>query len=408
MATATAPIRASQPDSSLAERYRKVRAHTERLCQPLKTEDYVVSSMPDVSPTKWHLANTTWFFETLVLSPHDNQYRTPNPKYALLFNASSVPSGERQSRAQRGLVTRPDVKEVFAYRHHVDEHMLHLLDRIGSDAEHPALARIELGLQHEQQHQELMLTDIKHVFWMNPLRPAYHASPVQLVSPSTPPAPATWCHVPGGVYSIGHEGQGFAFDSERPSHRVFVEHCRMAAQLVTNAEYRAFIDDGGYRRAELWLAAGWHVVQEQRRSAPLYWEYTPHGWTEFSLAGTQPLDDASPVCHVSYYEADAYARWAGCRLPTEAEWEVVARGVPELPQLFGRRWQWTQSAYVAYPGYVAPSAALGQDNGKSMSEQWVLRGSSSATPPGHSRVTYRNFFPSDTRWQFTGIRLAGS
>jgi ergothioneine biosynthesis protein EgtB len=407
MATASAPIRASQPDSSLARRYRLVRAHTERLCQPLKTEDLVVSSMPDVSPTKWHLAHTTWFFETFVLSPHDSQYRTPNPKYAFLFNSYYVQAGERHCRAQRGLLTRPTVKEVIAYRHHVDEHMLRLLERIRGDADHPALGAIELGLQHEQQHQELMLTDIKHVFWMNPLRPAYHASPV-LIAPGAPPSPQAWCEVPGGVYHVGSEGTGFAFDNERPSHRVFVEHCRVAAQLVTNGEYRAFIEDGGYRRPGLWLAAGWNLNQSERRSSPLYWEYTPDGWTEFSLAGMQPLDESSPVCHVSYYEADAYARWAGCRLPTEMEWEVVARGVPELPQLFGRRWQWTQSAYVAYPGYVAPEGAIGEYNGKWMSDQWVLRGSSSATPPGHSRLTYRNFFPSDARWQFTGIRLAAS
>ena len=394
------------PQTTLAQQYRDVRAHTVRLCDPLETEDMVVSTMADVSPTKWHLAHTSWFFETFVLAPRDPSYRTPNPKYAFLFNSYYVQAGERHCRAQRGFVTRPTVEEVMAYRRHVDDAMIALLGGVGEDP------LVTLGLHHEQQHQELILSDIKHVFWMNPMRPAYRVRPGPAKGSPRPlsaaKSRASFVRIPEGVYGIGHDGGSFAFDNEAPRHRVFLEPFAIADRLVTNGEYLEFVEDGGYRRPDLWLAAGWALVQEQHRDAPLYWERTPDGWREFTLEGNQPLDRSDPVCHVSYFEADAFARWAGKRLPTEAEWEVAATLHPELPELYGERWQWTHSAYVAYPGYQPAAGAVGEYNGKWMADQWVLRGSSLATPPGHERVTYRNFFASDTRWQFTGIRLAAS
>ncbi|MFI5310384.1 MAG: ergothioneine biosynthesis protein EgtB [Gemmatimonadales bacterium] len=421
----TADLRLVRPlvPARLAERFVAVRTQTEALCEPLQVEDYVVSSMSDVSPTKWHLAHTSWFFETFLLGPHAPGYASPNPRYAFLFNSYYVQAGERHCRAKRGLVTRPTVGEVFAYRRHVDDAVLRLCERIEDDPAHPARPILELGLHHEQQHQELLLTDIKHVFWMNPLRPAYRP---RLHAPGAAPANG-WHAVAEGVYSIGHTGEAFAFDNESPSHRVFVNAFRLANRLVTNADYLAFIADGGYRRAELWLSNGWATVQDRGWRSPLYWEDTTDGWREFTLAGDGPLDLAAPVTHVSYYEADAYARWSGARLPTEAEWEVAARAFPVegrfveerrfhpssatgegMVQLYGDAWQWTQSAYTAYPGYVSAPGAIGEYNGKWMSDQWVLRGASCATPRTHARLTYRNFFPSDARWQFTGIRLAGA
>ncbi|MEO7359318.1 MAG: ergothioneine biosynthesis protein EgtB [Gemmatimonadaceae bacterium] len=421
MTLATPLLTQSVTTPSFAERYSEVRAATERLCVPLHTEDYVVSSMPDVSPTKWHLAHTSWFFETFVLAPFHRGYQALNPKYAFLFNSYYVQAGERHCRAQRGLVTRPTVAEVYAYRAHVDAHMQQLIADIDDDARHPASAVLELGLHHEQQHQELLVTDIKHVFWTNPMRPAYR--PERRVASA--PAVQGWTMIDAGVRDIGYNGDGFHFDNEAPQHREYVQHSALAHRLTTNGEFAEFISDGGYRRPELWLSRGWATVREQAWRAPLYWESVDDSWQEFTLAGTAPVDVHAPVTHISYFEADAYARWAGMRLPTEAEWEVIAQtqpvtgrfadaqllqphsdGAAGLQQLFGDVWQWTQSAYVAYPGYRAGSGALGEYNGKWMSDQWVLRGASCATPASHARATYRNFFPSDARWQFTGIRLA--
>jgi ergothioneine biosynthesis protein EgtB len=410
----------AHPERELVAQFQRAREQTVHLCAPLQTEDYVVSSMADVSPTKWHLAHTSWFFETFVLADHDAEYRSPNPRYAFLFNSYYVQAGERHCRAQRGLVTRPSVAEVMEYRRHVDAAVSRLCDRITDQPEHPARALIELGIHHEQQHQELLLTDIKHVFWTNPLKPAYRDA-----LPTTRQADAMeWKSFDAGIRRIGHTGEGFAFDNEGPAHRVFAEAFRIADRLVTNGEYLAFMEDGGYRKPELWLSNGWATVREHNWIAPLYWSRAGSGWNEFTLAGEAELDPSLPVCHVSYYEADAYARWAGHRLPTEAEWETAAADAPiegtfveskrmhpaaarDTEQWYGDAWQWTQSAYLAYPGFSPSAGAIGEYNGKWMSDQWVLRGASCATPRSHARLTYRNFFPSDARWQFTGIRLAG-
>jgi ergothioneine biosynthesis protein EgtB len=403
--------------AALAEAYRRVRGFTEQLCEPLATEDYVIQSMPDCSPTKWHLAHVSWFFETFLLQPNVPDYRSPDPRYTYLFNSYYNAVGQRHCRPKRGLISRPTVEETYRYRKYVDEHTLDLLE-VADDG---LIERIEpvltLGLHHEQQHQELLVTDLKHMLAENPLHPVYRPSET-----SGQADRLEWRGHPGGVCTVGHDGQGFAFDNEGPRHQVFLQPFELASRPVTNAEYLAFIDAGGYQRPELWLSAGWATVQEQGWQAPLYWQPEQGGWWTFSLHGYQPVDAHEPVCHVSYYEADAFARWADARLPTEAEWEVLAAAEPSVRgnfvesalyhpgpaanTLFGDVWQWTQSSYSAYPGFKPAAGAIGEYNGKFMCNQYVLRGGSCATPESHIRPTYRNFFPADARWQFMGLRLA--
>lgn len=403
----------------LLVRYRRVRSMTSRLCEPLEPEDHVAQSMPDASPAKWHLAHTSWFFEQFLLKPLRPGYRSFEVRYDYLFNSYYQTVGPMHQRPQRGLLTRPTVKEVLRYREHVDEHMQALLDAAPDD-ERIALLAV-LGLNHEQQHQELLLTDIKHLFWCNPLLPVYRP---RMSMPAGYPMPMRFQAFEGGLREIGASGKHFCFDNETPRHRTLVEPYALADRLVTNAEFLEFMREGGYRRAELWLSDGWNTICEQQWSRPLYWSEGLDA--EFTLAGSQPLDPAAPVCHLSYYEADAFARWAGARLPTEAEWELAAaavpvRGnllesnrlhpapadnVPDVKQLYGDVWEWTASPYVAYPGYRPLTGALGEYNGKFMCNQLVLRGGSCASAAEHVRSTYRNFFPATARWQFSGVRLA--
>lgn len=418
-----APTRNVPAAEAIAACYRKIRSFTERLCEPLETEDYVIQSMPDASPVKWHLAHTSWFFETFVLAPSVPGYRSPHPRYEYLFNSYYNAVGERHARPKRGLLSRPTVAEVYRYRAHVDDAMCDLLTTLDAERLDALAPVLTLGLHHEQQHQELILTDIQHAFAENPLRPVYRerANETNREAP-----PLKWVHFPEGITWIGHNGDGFAFDNESPRHREYVDGFALASRLVTKAEYIAFIDAGGYRQPQWWLSSGWSAVQDGTWQAPLYWEQHDGVWWHFTLSGMRPVNGAEPVCHVSYFEADAYARWAGARLPTEAEWELAASNLPAtgtfaederfhpapangvggLQQMFGDAWEWTRSSYAPYPGYVPDEGALGEYNGKFMCNQYVLRGGSCATPQSHIRPTYRNFFPPDARWQFTGIRLA--
>ncbi|MBL0720905.1 ergothioneine biosynthesis protein EgtB [Piscinibacter sp. Jin2] len=386
-------------------RYAAVRAHSEALAEPLSAEDQCIQSMPDASPTKWHLAHTSWFFETLLLKPHAPGYRTPHPAYASLFNSYYEQLGPRHPRPQRGLITRPDLAEVRAYRAHVDAAMDALLAG-PLDAERAFL--VELGLHHEQQHQELLQTDILHALSMNPLRPA--ALP-QAPRAAAAGQPFAWIEQAGGEAWIGHAGPGFAYDNESPRHPLRLQPYRLGNRLVTQGEYQAFIAEGGYRRPAFWLSDGWATVQAQGWTAPAYWlpegaDGQPEGI--YTLRGVEPFRPEAPVLHLSFYEAAAYAEWAGARLPTEAEWEAAATGpqAAALHQLHGVAWQWTRSSYDPYPGYRPWAGAVGEYNGKFMVSQLVLRGSSLATPPGHARDSYRNFFPPAARWQFSGLRLA--
>jgi ergothioneine biosynthesis protein EgtB len=452
-ADATTP--AMSPNGSAVDadafvaRYADVRRLTEQLSDPLAIEDYVVQSMPDVSPTKWHLAHVTWFFETFVLTPHLEGYRPLNPAYAYLFNSYYLQAGERHCRDQRGYISRPTVKEVYQYRAHVDEHMQRLLTQADEPTFRELAPLVQIGMNHEQQHQELLLTDIKHVLSVNPLRPEYasadvSATPAGAAGPAVAAGPAPqleWVHFDEGLQWIGHEGPAFCYDNEGPRHRHFNNAFLLADRLVTNGEYLAFMEDGGYERGELWLSEGWATVQRNGWTEPFYWEQRDGDWHLFTLSGLRKVEADEPLCHISYFEADAFARWAGARLPTEQEWETAAGSVSMrgnfvesghlhpadvrawgglsgeespnsressggLKQMFGDVWEWTRSQYSPYPGYEPLPGALGEYNGKFMSNQFVLRGGSCATSETHIRPTYRNFFPADATWQFMGLRLA--
>ncbi|MGI8430745.1 MAG: ergothioneine biosynthesis protein EgtB [Chthoniobacterales bacterium] len=423
------PGRAAQ----LLEQYRKVRGFSERLCETLQPEDYVVQSMPDVSPTKWHLAHTSWFFETFVLKVWTPDYRPAVPEYAFLFNSYYNASGDMHRRDLRGLISRPTVAETYRFRHSIDAHISQLLEQANEDL----LAEIEpvfiIGLHHEQQHQELLVTDIKHVFSQNPLHPVFRETVAQVSNLRSAEEGKlqtcpTFVDFDETIFEIGHAGDGFSYDNESPRHRALVSAFSLATRPVTNGEYLAFIEAGGYTKSELWLSLGWTTMNERRWSAPMYWTQQDGVWWNFTLAGMRPVNLAEPVTHLSYFEADAFANWSGALLPTKFEWERAATGLPiagnfvdterfqpapvagsastKLQQMYGDVWEWTRSAYLPYPGYRAAPGALGEYNGKFMCNQMVLRGGSCATSQNHMRATYRNFFQPEKRWQFTGLRLA--
>jgi ergothioneine biosynthesis protein EgtB len=430
-------VHESSPETRL-ERLRadfhRVRAFTKHLAKPLEIEDYVVQTMDDVSPTKWHLAHTSWFFEVFVLQKYKSDYQFHHPDYPFLFNSYYVQAGERHCRDRRGYISRPTVAEVYDYRAYVDEQMETLLDRVpGSIADELASELsdvVEIGINHEQQHQELILTDIKHVLSVNPLRPVYSEVAPENSAGGIPPL--EWAHFAEGIYEIGHAGNAFCYDNETPRHRHFLTEFLLANRLVTNGDFLNFMSDGGYERPELWLSEGWAAVQENEWREPFYWELHDGHWWMFTLSGMREVALHEPVCHLSYFEADAFARWSDARLPTEQEWEIAARMQPiqgefaetgrfhpvsarngrakngevEVQQMYGDVWEWTRSQYSPYPGYKPLPGALGEYNGKFMCNQFVLRGGSCATSGTHIRSTYRNFFPPAATWQFTGLRLA--
>lgn len=423
-------------DEQLLAAYHALRQQTLHLCRTMQPEDFVIQTMPDVSPAKWHLAHTSWFFEAFILTQHDKHYKTPHKLYNFLFNSYYNAIGEQFCRPRRGQISRPNIEEVKDYRHYIDEHVTRLIHGLEQNPDAERIRElIVLGINHEQQHQELLLADIKHVLFMNPLYPALHDK--QPRSTGAPPA-AEWLDFEGGLVDVGFEGSGFHFDNELPVHRQYLNPFTLSTRLVTNAEFVEFVECGGYERSDLWLSLGWATVRECRNreldhekfDKPLYWVRTDDGWMHFTPWGLEPLDLNEPVVHVSFYEADAFARWAGARLPTEFEWEVASDTVPEiegnfqdsdrihplalapdadaskLNQMFGDVWEWTQSAYQPYPGFKPGEGAVGEYNGKFMANQIVLRGGSCATPQNHIRPTYRNFFYAADKWQFLGFRLA--
>jgi ergothioneine biosynthesis protein EgtB len=410
---------------TLADRYRSVRRFTERICEPLGNEDYVVQSMPDASPAKWHIAHVTWFFETFVLAKFVDGYESDFPHYDYLFNSYYVQAGERFTRSQRGLLSRPGVDDVFRYRKAIDNRILELIMEAGSERMEELGQVLEIGFNHEQQHQELLITDLKHMFSVNPLNPEYESA---RFSEGRKAPEMKFVSFSGGLVETGHDGSGFCFDNELPRHKVFLEPFELASRLITNREYMVFMEEGGYRNQVLWLSDAWSVVEQNGWDSPLYWIKKENGWYHKSLYGLMKVHPEDPVTHISFYEADAYARWAGARLPREAEWETacescrlsgqlaeqqlwhpLAGGDSQgggLFQMYGTAWEWTQSPYSPYPGYKPLAGALGEYNGKFMANQFVLRGGSCATSGTHIRSTYRNFFHPHLRWQFTGIRLA--
>ncbi|MBI5891676.1 MAG: ergothioneine biosynthesis protein EgtB [Nitrosomonadales bacterium] len=410
-------------DAALMERYQTIRARSESLCAPLEIEDYCIQAMADVSPPKWHLAHVTWFFEMFILVPYAKQYRMLREEYAHLFNSYYETAGTFFPRPQRGMLSRPTVAEVYRYRSHVDAAMLELLAHPPEQHAADIRQRLQLGIEHEIQHQELLLMDTRYNFSINPLQPAYHN--VIIPAPTNPVPEMGWQEFAGGIVEIGHDGDSFAYDNERPRHKTYVQDFRLGTRLVTNAEYLAFIDDGGYGRVDLWLSDAWRTIRERQWQAPLYWFSEGRDWMHFDLTGAHDLRMDEPVSHLSYYEADAYARWAGKRLPTEAEWEHAAGTqaiagnfldnglyVPRpaqqagMSQLYGDLWEWTQSAYLPYPGFKPLPGTLGEYNGKFMSDQMVLRGGCCVTARDHLRASYRNFFRAADRWPFSGLRLA--
>lgn len=405
-------------EKSITSRFKEIRSFTLELVNPLEIEDFIVQTIPDVSPPKWHLAHTTWFLERFILNEYKKNYKAFNPQFDYVFNSYYETIGTFHPRDKRGALSRPTIDEVFAYRDYVDQHIIEVLERAEDSTLSKIHSLIEIGLQHEQQHQELLLTDIKYNFYQNPLKPAYSA-----VMGETELAQLEYKTFEGGIVEVGHSGDGFAFDNEAPRHKVWLEPFKIASRTVTNGEFLEFMEDGGYEKAQYWLSDGWTTVKKEGWNSPLYWEKAEGKWLQFTLSGQKCLDLNEPVCHVSFYEADAYARWAGKRLPREEEWEIAAEGCPikgnfadsgrfhpglsgDFSGLYSGVWEWTSSAYSPYPGSKPLEGALGEYNAKFMCNQMVLKGGSCATPASHIRTTYRNFFQPEKRWQFSGIRLA--